>query len=376
MFETTYWSDVDENEISSFSNFGNPEMSATSTGDEKIKKRKHKKKNQTTSTSLLPNVNENIKKAASRLGISKQIDACLNSPSLTTSLIGKGELQEDDAPKMIKRKRAKKRKIFSKASISSENLLNTSVENTGKVISKSLTCNESTEAAIGSILKRGTKFTSESDFVKFMAQKTKKCKKSSKSKNLKFKDGAKINGDQPSHTVIPAGTPPKRKKKAPLPPDVPGNIESKDSVLSKSNPFHPDNMANSDLGNVSDTNPFHQNYGKSNSIGAAKFDIDKLNKVLFNTNGNTKYSKQSMDEEKPCDYNKSEENGDSEAKRKLKSSRFRFLNEKLYTQTGSESLKMFKGDDGVHTFKAYHEGYAEQVKKWPIDPLDLIIRYI
>ena len=74
---------------------------------------------------------------------------------------------------------------------------------------------------------------------------------------------------------------------------------------------------------------------------------------------------------------KSEIAEESEARKKLKSSRFRFLNEKLYTQSGTESFKMFKKDDeGLHTFKTYHEGYAEQVKKWPIDPLDLIIRYI
>merc|ERR1712150_318840 len=70
-------------------------------------------------------------------------------------------------------------------------------------------------------------------------------------------------------------------------------------------------------------------------------------------------------------------NEHSEAKRKLKSSRFRFLNEKLYTQSGSQSFKMFKNDrDGMDTFKTYHQGYAEQVKKWPMDPLDLIISSI
>ena len=68
---------------------------------------------------------------------------------------------------------------------------------------------------------------------------------------------------------------------------------------------------------------------------------------------------------------------DTEAKRKLKSSRFRFLNEKLYTQSGHESLKMFRNDsEGEQTFKTYHEGYAEQVKKWPLDPLDLLIRLV
>ena len=50
------------------------------------------------------------------------------------------------------------------------------------------------------------------------------------------------------------------------------------------------------------------------------------------------------------------------AKAKLKASRFRYLNELLYTQEGKKSLQMFEDDpDAFHT---YHEGYADQVNKW------------
>ena len=59
-----------------------------------------------------------------------------------------------------------------------------------------------------------------------------------------------------------------------------------------------------------------------------------------------------------------------EAKRNLKSSRFRYLNEKLYTQRGQESYSMFRKDP--QAFKVYHEGYQEQAKKWPLDPLERI----
>lgn len=61
----------------------------------------------------------------------------------------------------------------------------------------------------------------------------------------------------------------------------------------------------------------------------------------------------------------------SEQKMKLKSAQFRHLNEQLYTQTGSQSFKMFKKDP--EAFKVYHEGFKSQAGKWPVDPLNLII---
>lgn len=59
---------------------------------------------------------------------------------------------------------------------------------------------------------------------------------------------------------------------------------------------------------------------------------------------------------------------------KLKSSRFRFLNEKLYSSGSSESKQLFKEDPGA--FFAYHEGYKTQVEQWPINPVDVIITAI
>ena len=48
----------------------------------------------------------------------------------------------------------------------------------------------------------------------------------------------------------------------------------------------------------------------------------------------------------------------SKSEAKLRTSRFRYLNEQLYTQTGEASFKMFRKDPAA--FKAYHEGYMEQ----------------
>lgn len=59
---------------------------------------------------------------------------------------------------------------------------------------------------------------------------------------------------------------------------------------------------------------------------------------------------------------------------RLKASRFRFINEQLYTQTGDEAIKVFKEDESA--FSTYHDGYRIQVKQWPINPLDRIIKSI
>ncbi|XP_011494065.1 PREDICTED: ribosomal RNA-processing protein 8 [Ceratosolen solmsi marchali] len=58
----------------------------------------------------------------------------------------------------------------------------------------------------------------------------------------------------------------------------------------------------------------------------------------------------------------------------LRSSRFRYLNEQMYNNTSSESKVYFQGDP--QAFYAYHEGYKQQVARWPINPLNVIIESI
>lgn len=59
---------------------------------------------------------------------------------------------------------------------------------------------------------------------------------------------------------------------------------------------------------------------------------------------------------------------------KLKASRFRYLNETLYNNSSTESKKYFKEDPD--SFKAYHDGYKQQVLQWPLNPLDVIIESV
>ncbi|XP_041360343.1 ribosomal RNA-processing protein 8-like [Gigantopelta aegis] len=59
---------------------------------------------------------------------------------------------------------------------------------------------------------------------------------------------------------------------------------------------------------------------------------------------------------------------------RLNSARFRYLSEQMYTQTGSEAKTLFENDK--EAFQVYHEGYQAQVNKWPLSPLNVIIKEI
>eukprot|EP00826_Nyctotherus_ovalis_P058543 TRINITY_DN8054_c0_g1_i13.p1 TRINITY_DN8054_c0_g1~~TRINITY_DN8054_c0_g1_i13.p1 ORF type:complete len:269 (-),score=64.80 TRINITY_DN8054_c0_g1_i13:105-911(-) len=56
----------------------------------------------------------------------------------------------------------------------------------------------------------------------------------------------------------------------------------------------------------------------------------------------------------------------------MKGSKFRWINEQLYTKSSEDSFNLFKEDKG--TFADYHEGYSQMVAKWPKNPLDVIIK--
>lgn len=59
---------------------------------------------------------------------------------------------------------------------------------------------------------------------------------------------------------------------------------------------------------------------------------------------------------------------------KLKAAKFRLLNEQIYTTTGKKMHDYFTNN--TEDFLAYHEGYKQQVSKWPLNPLDVIIKRI
>lgn len=56
---------------------------------------------------------------------------------------------------------------------------------------------------------------------------------------------------------------------------------------------------------------------------------------------------------------------------KLSGSRFRTINEKLYTTASDEAVRMI--DASPVMFDEYHQGFREQVRSWPKNPLDRIV---
>jgi ribosomal RNA-processing protein 8 len=61
-------------------------------------------------------------------------------------------------------------------------------------------------------------------------------------------------------------------------------------------------------------------------------------------------------------------------KEQLESSRFRWINEQLYTTTSNEALALMK--ESPEYFEVYHKGYRAQVEKWPVNPVDAIIAWL
>ncbi|XP_043928863.1 ribosomal RNA-processing protein 8 [Protopterus annectens] len=59
---------------------------------------------------------------------------------------------------------------------------------------------------------------------------------------------------------------------------------------------------------------------------------------------------------------------------RLKSARFRYINQQLYTSSSHEAKLLFQHDKAA--FEIYHRGYTMQVQRWPENPLDRIIQYI
>ena len=58
----------------------------------------------------------------------------------------------------------------------------------------------------------------------------------------------------------------------------------------------------------------------------------------------------------------------------LEGSRFRMINQQLYTSTGADAKQLFDRDPDL--FGVYHRGFAAQVAKWPENPIDRVIAHV
>lgn len=61
-------------------------------------------------------------------------------------------------------------------------------------------------------------------------------------------------------------------------------------------------------------------------------------------------------------------------RQRLQGGRFRWLNEKLYTCQGNEALDIMGQEPELYT--QYHEGFREQTKGWPVQPVDVAIKWL
>ncbi|KAF1421085.1 Ribosomal RNA-processing protein 8, partial [Spheniscus magellanicus] len=59
---------------------------------------------------------------------------------------------------------------------------------------------------------------------------------------------------------------------------------------------------------------------------------------------------------------------------RLLAARFRYINQQLYTSTSQEAAQLFQSDP--EAFEIYHRGFAQQVGRWPENPVHRIIRYL
>jgi ribosomal RNA-processing protein 8 len=61
-------------------------------------------------------------------------------------------------------------------------------------------------------------------------------------------------------------------------------------------------------------------------------------------------------------------------RKRLESGQFRELNEQLYTCTGAQAAAMMRSSPEL--FAKYHAGYAEQVRRWPSNPLERVLSFL
>ncbi|PRW58393.1 Ribosomal RNA-processing 8 [Chlorella sorokiniana] len=61
-------------------------------------------------------------------------------------------------------------------------------------------------------------------------------------------------------------------------------------------------------------------------------------------------------------------------RQRLQGGRFRWLNETLYTTDGTEALRLMS--EQPELMEQYHEGFREQTKGWPTQPVDQAIRWL
>jgi len=314
--------------------------------------------------------NGSTKKSGKRKGESKgsggrdilnSLDKVLNTPTATKHL-----LEESlDSSFVLKQPKSKgfniQEKITDIGSMASQtkNSIKKSISDSvlkkvsaSKVTSQSMEDESSNDetATETNILRKGIKFPSQNSFLRFINMPS----KGGRNKKRKLTDpcsppphnGAENDAFETSAIQSEEKESPERKRKK----------------LANNKSYESLNESTSDKSLDETTDSVHHRLNKS-----------RIREILSSTRSEGSLS--SMDESRYDQKNTSTSSKKKtfleKAKDKLLSSRFRYINEKLYTQTSEQSIKMFKKDSSL--FEAYHQGFQLQAGSWPSDPLDTII---
>lgn len=76
----------------------------------------------------------------------------------------------------------------------------------------------------------------------------------------------------------------------------------------------------------------------------------------------------------PLNTNKKNNDLLKKLENRLNGSNFRQINELFYKKTSSEALAIFSKDKTL--FQKYHDGFKSQVEKWPINPVEMVIKLL
>jgi len=87
---------------------------------------------------------------------------------------------------------------------------------------------------------------------------------------------------------------------------------------------------------------------------------------------NNKQKKHKYQEKQPQKKSPGVSSLQAKFRAKLESGQFRWLNEQLYTKSSEDAVKLFA--DTPKLFDVYHKGFELQVEKWPLNPVNVIIK--
>ncbi|XP_055346454.1 ribosomal RNA-processing protein 8-like [Paramacrobiotus metropolitanus] len=157
-----------------------------------------------------------------------------------------------------------------------------------------------------------------------------------------------------------------------IPPTIDTARKTKKRKQSKTSAENPDD--GDTLSDFDTLNPFNLNR-KHRKRELAK---NAKNAFLHSQSPSFEDSTQAADESHSDKSSKRKKESGStyleKAEKRLKGSRFRMLNEALYTSTTEEAAELF-GDDS-DAYVEYHEGYREQISMWPEKPVEKIIQWL